>query len=110
MIPWEVHVGDINHDLIIGIDLLEFLKMKIDFGENQLTIGGKIITWEDNVGVMKEETQEVGQKSYKILPVKLENKLKIPGESELVIPIKGFDVGSETILLKPFDKIGSRIG
>ena len=78
----------------------------INFRENQLKMVSKVITLNDNVGIIEEESQELGQEIYITSPVRLESKLIIPGKSELRIPIKDFDVASETILFKPFDRLG----
>ena len=102
-IVWGIHVGNISQDMIIGLDLLEHLSSIIDFRNKSITIGKQKVDWEDKVDVIIEKAEDAQEeKNYKKIPVYNKSNIKIPGESEIVIPINGkFDVGSENIYFEP---------
>ena len=108
VIPWEVHVGDISHDMIMGLDLLFYLDMDLNLKESKVVLGDRVVTCnkEPNGDEQKMVMESEGKK-YKVIPVKLNSKLKLMGETEVVLPVKGnFDVGSQVVLFEPTVRSG----
>ena len=65
-IVWDIHVGKIHQDMIIGIDLLENLSTIINFGDKSVTIGEQTIELENETTKMEEKTNNLQKaKDYK---------------------------------------------
>ena len=92
-VEWDLHVGDIEHEMIIGADLMTHLEAVVDFGSQCVRIRqGEseaevlFVVTDKGKSVRKEEVLLIKEEVSR--PVKLISNIRLQGGSETVIPIQ----------------------
>ena len=89
--------------MIVGMDLLEHLSTIINFGKKSVTLGEQVVEWENKISETEEKANNLlNAKDDMKIPVYNKEKIKISGESEIVIPINGkYKVGTDIVYFEP---------